>query len=314
MQINRKTRNITKYLNHLEPSELYMLGLALDAEIENRFKEMEFDMPLVPGLRLLLPAAKGPACRRNAEGFDIIHRDQPMEVAYRQVDWHWTQFVGRYDSEERSKIVDVPYRRYPRTHVAPYSVEVEIKVRDDGQVFVVTGPFVNDITQVTVATNTANMLREAFGGFEVLGKDLSNWVSAPVRRLYWHLLPPGNNPWESAKPALEKMIERAPAGNRSVLSARLAAVGEKKPDFVAIGVGGFGGYTVFGFVKPQICVLECPQVNNATYVLPMKSWEAVSQMTKAQILNSKSHKARIVHTRTWFSALDKVLNVGDMAA
>jgi hypothetical protein len=291
-----------------------MLGLPLEPDVKLRFKQMEFDVQLVPGLRLLLPGKKGPACRRNAEGYNIIHRDQPMEVAYRQIEWHWIQFVGRYDSEEKSQVVDVPYRRYPRTHVAPYSVEVEIKMREDGQIFVVAGPFVNDETQTTVATNTANMLREAFGGFEVLGKDLASWVSAPLRRLHWQLLPPGSNPWEAAKPVLEKMVERAPGGNQGVLRARLTAVGEKKPDFVAIGIGGFDGYAVFGFVKQGLCVLECQQVNNATYVLPMESWENVSQMSKAQILDSKSHTARIVHTRGWFTALDEVLRADDLAA
>lgn len=90
--------------------------------------------------------------------------------------------------------------------------------------------------------------------------------------------------------------------------ARLTAVGEKKPDFVAIGIGGFEGYTVFGFVQKGLCVLESPQVNNATYVLPLESWEAVSQMTKAQILDSNAHKARIVHTRSWFDALSDALD------
>lgn len=314
MKINRKTRNVTKYLSHLQPAELYMLGIALDPSVEECFKDMGFEMPLAPGLRLLLPANKGAACRRNAEGYFIVHRDQPMEVAYRQVEWHWTQFVGRYDSEEKSKIVDVPYRRYPRTYVLPYSIEVEIKIRDDGQRYVVAGPFANSEDQVKVATNTANMLREALGGFEVLAKDLSSWVSAPVRRLHWQLLPPGNNPWEEAIPALEQMVKRAPAGNQSVLRARLAAVGEMKPDFVATGLGGFDGYSVFGFVRKKLCVLECPQVNNATYVLPMESWEAVSQMSKAQIVDSKAHKARIVHTRAWFTALGDVLRIDDKAA
>ena len=314
MQINRKTRNIMKYLSHIKPSELYMLGMPLDAETAQRFKQLGFDVQLTPGLRVLFPAKRGPACRRNAEGYNIIHRDQPMEVVYRQREWHWTQFVGRNESEEKSKIVDVPYRRYPRTHVPPYSVEVEIKVRTDGQVFAVAGPFVNDEPHVSAATNTANMLREALGGFEVLNKDLASWVSAPVRRLHWQLLPPGKSPWESAKPALEKMVERAPTGNQNVLRARLSAVGEKDPDFVAIGIGGFDGYTVFGFVQQALCVLECPQVNNATYVLPMASWETVSQLSKAQILDSKSHRARIVHTRAWFSALDAVLRSNDKAA
>ncbi|MEK7886309.1 hypothetical protein AAB992_04250 [Burkholderia contaminans] len=314
MQINRKTRNIMKYLNHVQPSDLYMLGLALNADIEKRLDELGFDIPFVPGHSLLPPACKGPACRRNAEGYDIVHRDQPMETAYRQVEWHWTQFVGRYGTEEMSKIVDVPYQRYPRTHVAPYSVELEIKVREDGKVFVVTGPFANNEAHAVVATNTANMLREALGGFEVLDKNLSDWVSAPVRRLHWQLLPPGKNPWESAQPVLEKMVERAPTGNQGVLRARLAAVGEKKPDFVAIGIGGFDGYTVFGFAKQKLCVLECPRVNNATYVLPMESWETLSTMTKAQILDARAHKARIMHTRSWFDSLEKVLSAASKAA
>lgn len=263
---------------------------------------------------MLALARKGPASRRNAEGFDIVHRDQPMETAYRQVVWTWTQFAGRGGTEEKSKVVDVPYQRYPRTHMPPYSIELEVKLRADGQTYVVAGPFINDESSIVVATNTANMMRESLGGFEVLDKDLSSWVNAPVRRLHWQLLPPGRTPWESALPALERVVERASAGNQGVLRARLSAVGAKKPDFVAIGMGGFEGYTVFGFVQQKLCVLECPQVNNATYVLPMESWERVSQMTKAEILHAGAHTARIVHTRSWFDALDAVLSDSRKAA
>jgi len=308
MQINRKTRNITKYLKHLQPSESYMLGLIVHPSVETRLKNLGFDVPLVPGQRLLPPAVKGPASRRNAEGFDTIHRDRPMETASRQAVWTWTQFAGRNQTEEQSKMVDVPYKRYPRTHVLPYSVELEVRVRPDGQVYVVAGPFTNDEASVVVATNTANMMREALGGFEVLDKGLSSWVNAPIRRLHWHMLPPGRNPWESALPSLERVVERAPAGNQGVLRARLSAVGAKQPDFVAIGLGGFEGYAVFGFVRQNLCVLECPQVNNATYVLQMESWERISQMTKAEILDAGAHTARIVHTRGWFDALDAVLD------
>jgi hypothetical protein len=314
MQINRKTRNITKYLKHLQPSELYMLSLVVHLGVEARLQNLGFGLPLVAGQRVLASVRKGPASRRNAEGFDIVHRDQPMETAYRQVVWTWTQFAGRNATEEKSKVVDVPYQRYPRTHVLPYSIELEVKLRSDGQAFVVAGPFINDDSSVVVATNTANMMREALGGFEVLDKDLTSWVNAPIRRLHWQLLPPGRNPWESAIPALEGVVEHAPAGNRGVLRARLSAVGAKKPDFVAIGIGGFEGYAVFGFVRQKLCVLECPQVNNATYVLPMESWESVSQMTKAEILDVGAHTARIVHTRSWFDALEAVLGSDRKAA
>ena len=70
----------------------------------------------------------------------------------------------------------------------------------------------------------------------------------------------------------------------------------------------------FGFVRKGLCVLESPHVNNATYVLPMESWEAVSQMSKAEILDTEAHTARLVHTRAWFDALDEVLDVGRKAA
>lgn len=314
MQIHRKTRNIAKYLTHLEGSELFILGLALEPHLQERLKSLGFDIPLTPGQRLLPSASKGPACRRNAEGYNIIHRDQPKETAYRQIEWRWTQFDGRDGTKEMTKLVDVPYQRYPRTRVAPYSVELEIKMRADGQLFVVAGPFSNEPPQMVVATNTANLLREAVGGFEVLGKDLASWVSAPIRRLNWKLLPRGRNPWESAQPALEEMVRRAPGGNQNVLRARLTAVGEKKPDFVAIGNGGFEGYTVFGFVRKGLCVLESPHINNATYVLPMESWESVSQMSKAEILDAGAHHARLVHTRSWFDALDEILDAGRKAA
>ncbi|SDI59497.1 hypothetical protein [Variovorax sp. OV700] len=314
MQINRKTRNITKYLKHLQPTELYMLGLVVHPGVEARLKNLGFEVPLVPGQRVLAPARKGPASRRNAEGFDIVHRDRPKEIAYRQVVWTWTQFAGRNHTEEKSKVVDVPYQRYPRTHILPYGIELEVKMRADGQIYVLAGPFSNDEFSVAVATNSANMMREALGGFEVLDKELTSWVNAPMRRLHWQLLPPGRNPWESALPALEGVVEHAPAGNRGVLRARLSAVGAKKPDFVAIGLGGFEGYAVFGFARLKLCVLECPQVNNATYVLPMESWERVAQMTKAEILDARAHTARIVHTRRWFDALDSVLSDDRKAA
>ena len=82
--------------------------MAIHTDTLEHLKELGFDLPLVPGQRLLPSASKGPASRRNAEGFDIVHRDQPMETAYRLVEWHWTQFAGRFGTEDMSKSVDVP--------------------------------------------------------------------------------------------------------------------------------------------------------------------------------------------------------------
>ena len=310
MQVNRKTRNIAKYIGHILISDKFMLGIEIDEKIKERCGELGFSLPLVEGERLLPSSKKGPACRRNAEGFQIIHRDQPMEIAHRQIEWHWKEFRGREDYEEKSGVKDVPYKRYPRTFVMPYGVELQIQSSKDGRKYVVSGPFENVPGYLNSATNTANVLREVLGGFEVLEQDPEKWTLVPVKKLNWNLLPPGKNPWDSALPVLEKMLKRAPSGNQNVLRARLAAVGEKKPDFVAVGLGGFDGYSAFGFSKEKFCILESPQVNNATYILPLASWEAISKLSKAEILADEAHTDRLIHNRNWFATLNKVFARG----
>jgi hypothetical protein len=230
-----------------------------------------------------------------------------METVFRQIEWRWLQFAGRDQTEEKCEIVDVPYQRYPRTLVPPYAVEVEVRARADGELYVVAGPFTIDDKVTGAATNTANMLKEALGGWEVLDERLTGWMPVPARLLNWELLPAGKTPWSTAMPVLEAMVRRLPAGTQPVLRARLAAVGSRNPSFVAVGRGGFDGYTAFGFEDRRVCVLECPKANNATYLLPLDSWEDISRLTKAEILDAKAHKARLVHNRNWFKALDNTL-------
>ncbi len=311
MQIHRKTRNVAKYLGHLKKGDKYLLGLNVSPTVAERLGRLGFSTSPAPGERLLPPAKMGPACRINAEGFAIVHRHQPMETGFRQTEWRWTQFAGRDQTEEVSKIVDVPYQRYPRTWVGPYGIELELRARADGRAFAIAGSFANDEQDIRVATNTANMLLEALGGFEVLDEHLTGWIRSPVRQLNWELLPPGKNPWSTAQPLVEAMVQRMALGNQPVLRARLEAVGSKGPDFIAVGRGGFDGYTAFGFEGKRLCVLECPYVNNATFVLPLNSWEAISRLTKAEILEAKFHEARLVHNRGWFASLDELL--GDIA-
>jgi len=109
------------------------------------------------------PANGGPACRRNANGDVIVHRDRPMETAYRQAKRHWKESRGRYGSEDHSQIVDVPFKRYPRTETPPYSVELNMRRSDDGVMHVVAGPFAFNTADDERAANTANMFIELFG-------------------------------------------------------------------------------------------------------------------------------------------------------
>jgi hypothetical protein len=305
MRLKRKSRDLNKFLTHLDTGSKYWIGIYVRSNLKI-LKKIGFSSPLVPGERLLPPAGEGPACRRNANGYEIVHRDRPMETAYRQAEWHWKEFRGRYDTEDRSKIVDVPYQRYPRTEMPPYSVELEIRAIDDG-VYVVAGPFLYHLGDKNRATNTANMFVELFKECEILKADMTAWVKTKVRHLNWELLPSGKNPWVSAQPSIQQIIERSDQGNQPVIQARFETIGEYLPEFVAVGRGGFDGYIVFGFPKKGFCILESRFVNNATYVINKTSWEPVSKLSKAEILSNDLHLARVIHRENWFKVMNEIL-------
>ncbi|MEM5316186.1 hypothetical protein [Paraburkholderia sp. JHI869] len=305
MIVERKTRDINRYLSHLPEAKKYYLGVRVRPEHAARLAALGFSRPLVVGERVL-PPARGAASRRNANGFDIVHRDQEKETAYRQISWTYTQRHGDREVEV-TEVKDVPYYRYPRTKVPPYSIEVVVSVDPDGAHCVVAGPFKRTDAQTAAATNTANMLVEQFGSFEVLDASMSSSVDVPVRRLNWKLLPPGKNPWQTAWPSLETVIEKSRGKSREVVAARFKEVGKYSPEFIAVGLGGFDDYVVFGFPRKGICILESRFTNNATYVLAHASWEIVSQMTKAQILSASAHDARLIHDRNWFDTLAEIL-------
>lgn len=306
MIFRNKTRSINKKLTHLKPGASYWLGVNPEGHLD-KLQEIGFSVPLESGEQILVSAHYGPACKRNAEGREIVHRDQEMETAYRQMEWHWTEFRGRYDTVEQSKIVDVPYQRYPRTVLPPYAVELKIRSKEGGEDIVVAGPFTLSEDGNEIATNTQNMFMEIFGECMVLQPDLSLWNKIPTKRLNWELLPPGKNPWASAQAKLSEIVSKAEKGKQPVIQARFETIGHYNPEYVAIGLGGFDGYVVFGFPRIGICVLESRSVNNATYVLDEGSWEAISSLTKAEILDEKLHRERLIHREKWFRDISVLL-------
>jgi len=67
---------------------------------------------------------------------------------------------------------------------------------------------------------------------------------------------------------------------------------------MAVGLGGFSEYIVFGFTRKSRYVFESPETGNATYIF-RNEWEEVSQLTKRQILQEQLQEARIIHTSRW---------------
>jgi hypothetical protein len=306
MLFRNKIHSINKKLTHLKKGDQYCLGVDAESHVV-RLQELGFSYRFVVGESVLASAKYGTATERNANGYNIVHRDQKKETAFRQAEWHWKQFKGPYETEDHWKIVDVPYQRYPRTSVPPYSIELVVRETGKNEIIIVSGPFSLSDADEERAKNTVNMFVELFGECIVLRPDLTMWKKVPVKKLNWELLPAGKNPWDSAKKKLNSLVSRLDKGKQPVITKRFEAIGEHEPEYIAIGLGGFNSYVAFGFPSAGFCILESESINNATYVLDEGSWETISALTKAEILDAKLHRLRLIHRESWFRDLHLLL-------
>ncbi|MFH1712448.1 MAG: hypothetical protein ABH846_04420 [Patescibacteria group bacterium] len=302
----KRVRNIDRYTKMIKADTTIRVGVSDTGRFTRQLQQIGFSSARSAG-EIILPAIIGSISRYNADGRDIIHRDQPKETLYRQTEWHWKEWHGR-DTITQSKIVDVPYERYPRTHVAPPGVELTIFTTTAGGT-IVAGPEIqySDDAKEQL-THTVNLLLEIFGECQFFTADLNQIIQVPIRRLNWHLLPPGQRPWEQLRHDLEPIINLAPEGKRVVIENRLETISKYKPDFHAYGTGGFQGYVVLGFTDRQLYVLESLIYGNATYVLG-RGWEEISKLTKAEILQEDWHLHRFIHREGWMNNVNDLLAI-----
>jgi hypothetical protein len=301
----QRIRSLARHVRGIPTDALVVVGLGHSERFSERLKQIGFSDLLQPGERVL-PASLGPRTRFNAEGDYLVHKDQPMETAYRQMEWRWTEFRGRYDTQEMSKIVDVPYKRYPRTFRPPPSIELTVAVRGDGSKFIITDAVRNSPADSDALLHRINVFLELFEEAQTLTEDLDGYIVSEVRRLNWSLLPAGEYPWPRLRSHLDTHVERAPEGNRPVLLHRLETVNSFCPTFTAIGQAGFAGYIVFGFPSKKLFVLESLYYGNATYVFGER-WEELSKRTKAEIISGHHEEARIIHLEGWDAAIGRLL-------
>lgn len=303
----KRIRNIHSHLKHIPLGDKIIYGVTGLNRFTEQLQAVGFSENLSIG-ELVLPAGIfGSVSQFNAEGKQIIHRNKPKETAYRMAMWHWTEWRGRYNTEEMSKIVDIPYKRYPRTFAPPPSIELQIALSANQQPIVIGPTILYAEENTPLMVHIVNLFLEIFGECYIFTENLEEIIVAPTRHLNWKILPPGERPWEQLRSEIEPIIRREPKGNRQVIQHRFATINRHKPEFVAIGQAGFQGYVVFGFPKRNLYILECTKINNATYVFGT-DWKRLSQMTKAEILNDNLQTDRIIHRTSWYPRVRHLLN------
>lgn len=131
----KRIRNIGSYVRNFRTGQQIILSIAVNQIEPGILQKIGFSDKLEPG-ETVLPSPIGPISDFNASGKDIVHKDQDMETVYRQSEWKWNEFRGRDNTVEMSKIVDVPYKRYPRTFIKPPSIELRLSADNNGNLLV----------------------------------------------------------------------------------------------------------------------------------------------------------------------------------
>lgn len=254
----------------------------------------------------ILPRVVGAITRYNSEGRIVVHRDKPKETYYIMKEWTYKKWIGGGQTEEVTDWVDVPRKRYPRTLLEPMGIEIIIMEDENHDKLVCLPEILFNESNSSRIIHEVNIMLELFGECEIVNSDLKSMYKPALKKLNWKVLPTGEIPWTQRKKELDSFIAQARGKNSDVIRKRLEAIYAHNPDFVAVGNGGFGGYLILGFEKKNLYVLESTQVNNATYILEY-DWKEISKLTKAEILNNKYHKDRVIHGKKWFEEIDLFL-------
>lgn len=302
--LKKRIRNISPYISRIQEGKNIIVGVTDLDRFDVQLKEMGLSEPYVAGQSILPAGSFGTISRFNAEGKDVVHKELPMETAYRQIEWHWDEWDGPYNTVERSKIVDVPYQRYPRTFVEPPAVELTITKNKLGKLFLIGPLLVKQETEKEVLTHLVNLFLEIFGECQFFTENFDDIPKSSLIRLNWEILPQGEMPWDQFRQRLDPLIKQAPAGNQPILIHRLEIINRLEPDFRAVGRGGFHGYIVHGFTNKKLFILESMYYGNATYIFEEK-WEEFSKLTKAEILNQSLQKDRVIHRDGWEEKIEK---------
>jgi len=302
----KRIRNIKVLKGLIKEGDKFFVGVKNQPKYDDILQKIGFSKNFQTGESILPSAIFGPVSLYNAEGKYKVHKDKPMETAYRTAEWHWKEWRGRYDTVEQSKMVDVPYKRYPRTFIEPPSIEITTCLLGNKEQIIISPVFELNEKSREKIIHVINLFLEIFGECQFFTKDLDEIIKLPIKRLNWRILPPGQMPWSKLKEEIKPIINSVPKGNQVVIKYRLEKINKYKPDFAAIGEGGFRGYIILGFKQRNVYTLESLYYGNATYIFGEK-WEELSKKTKAEILNQSLQTDRIIHREGWDNKIDKIL-------
>lgn len=298
--IKKRVNNVENYITTVRTGEEFHIAFRDFNNQIARIRTLGFSENPQVGEQIL-PTIVGPVSRFNSNGRLNIRRDLPKEEFWMERYWKRRDWQGN----ETEEIIYIRRERYPRELVPPPSEELLIDSYEQSNI-VVSRAFVKNEESYPAIKHVINLFLELFGECDLIREDYAPFLYENVTRLNWKIFPRGEYPWETVREIAQERIARQPRGNRPVIAQRLEKITAHTPNFVAVGQGGFYDYVVFGFPAKEIYILESIKSGNATYVFD-NNWEALSQMTKADILNNQLQRERIFHRPGWETRINELL-------
>ncbi|MBP6818097.1 MAG: hypothetical protein KBC46_02205 [Ferrovibrio sp.] len=307
MRIQRKRIISTQpYLADIGAGEQFYVVYRWDGILTNKIRNIGFrDQPLLG--QTVLPAHLGPVSRFNALGRWNIRRDLPKESRYiTTVMWTRRQWTGGGSYEEVTDLRPIYKDCFPRELVPPPSIELTYII-SDGEKYFSSPAMTNEDHNKEIQKHCINLFLEIFGECEIVKVDEGRFVRPEISRINWRMLPPGEYPWSKLEPLIKHAVRRLSDRSKYVISDRQETIMQFCPDKIFIGEGGFSDYLAYIFTPKNLVILESIRLDNALYVFG-SDWMAISQLSKAEVLNEGVHKDRIVHGKGWKTRLAKILD------
>jgi hypothetical protein len=297
MQIKGKSiRNLNAVLKLAGSLKEIKLAFKVEGEDPSMWEKLGFRHNLDVG-HYLIPSVIGKITGFNARGNEIVRKDlpkQPEPVTFlgESRDWH-----GGIHSGIRVRTMQM----YPREQVPAPSESIYI-TDIEGTKYITTSVLNLVETDEVRNLHLCNLMLECFGEFQIYDSNKDSLVGPKLKKLQWEILPRGEYPWSRSKSFIDAATSYLEPKDKKVIDYRMKEIAKYHPDFLATGTGGFNGYFVYGFEELDIYILESIYLDNATYIFG-GDWEVLSQLTKNEIIQSGSAKARLVHDRQWASSL-----------
>lgn len=293
-------RSLSQVLKAVGGKTNVRLVVNLTSVEQQKLLELGFNTDCVVG-DFLIPSAIGNFSHFNVHGREEIRKDLPKEpesIMYYGTtrDWH-----GGIHSGTKTRTI----QKYPREFISAPSEQLEI-IEIDGVKYISSSQLNLSDNNESKNIHVCNLLLECFGEFEVIDTDSGQIIGPTLRRLQWDVLPKGQYPWAKSKEIIAAATTRLVEKDKKVIEYRMQRISRHNPDFLATGRGGFSGYFVYGFESKGIYVLESIHLDNATYVF-RSDWEALSQLTKNEIINSNIPHQRIIHNNRWATTLGQTI-------